>query len=68
LKLSIFTTYILDGANFNPAFVFLRQNQIMAAANPFDPQFKEYFQKREQERKTRKMLLKNSKYAGLKLI
>jgi len=38
-----------------------RHKKIMAAANPFDPQFKEYFQKREQERKTRKMLLKNSK-------
>lgn len=45
-----------------------RHKKIMASANPFDPQFKEYFQKREKERKTRENVTENSKYAGLKVI
>lgn len=38
-----------------------RHKKIMAAANPFDPQFKDYFQKRAQERKTRENVAENSK-------
>lgn len=45
-----------------------RHKKILATANPFDPQFKEYFQKREKERKTRENVTENSKYAGLKFI
>ena len=45
-----------------------RHKKIMASANPFNPQFKEYFQKREKERKTRENVTENSKYAGLKVI
>ncbi|HAU9810013.1 TPA: hypothetical protein JFQ45_002846 [Legionella pneumophila] len=45
-----------------------RHKKILASANPFDPQFKEYFQKRAKERKTRENVTENSKYAGLKVI
>lgn len=45
-----------------------RHKKILANANPFDPQFKEYFEKREKERKTRENVTENSKYAGLKVI
>ena len=45
-----------------------RHKKIIADANPFNPQFKEYFEKREKERKTRENVTENSKYAGLKLI
>ena len=45
-----------------------RHKKILANANPFDPQFKEYFQKRAKERKTRENVTENSKYAGLKVI
>ena len=45
-----------------------RHKKILAAANPFNPQFKDYFEKREKERKTRENVSENSKYAGLKLI
>ena len=45
-----------------------RHKKILANANPFDPQFKEYFQKRAKERKTRENATENSKYAGLKII
>jgi RNA-directed DNA polymerase len=38
------------------------------AQTPFDPQYKEYFQKRAKERKTRGNVTENSKYAGLKVI
>lgn len=45
-----------------------RHKKILASANPFNPQFKEYFQKREKERRTRENVNENSKYAGLKVI
>lgn len=45
-----------------------RHKKILAAANPFDPQFKEYFLKRTKERKTRENVTENSKYAGLKVV
>ncbi len=45
-----------------------RHKKILANANPFDPQFKEYFKKRAKERKTRENVTENSKYAGLKVI
>jgi RNA-directed DNA polymerase len=45
-----------------------RHKKILANANPFNPQFKEYFQKRAKERKTRENTTENSKYAGLKII
>jgi len=45
-----------------------RHKKILASANPFDPQFKDYFQKRTKERKTRDKVTENSKYAGLKVI
>jgi len=45
-----------------------RHKKILANANPFDPQFKEYFQKRAKERKVRDNATENSKYAGLKII
>jgi RNA-directed DNA polymerase len=45
-----------------------RHKKILANANPFDPQFKEYFQKRAKERKIRENVTENSKYAGLKII
>jgi len=45
-----------------------RHKKIKANANPFDPQFKEYFQKRAKERKTRENTTKNSEYAGLNVI
>lgn len=45
-----------------------RHKKIQASANPFDPQFKEYFQKRAKERKTRGNATENTKYAGLKII
>ena len=45
-----------------------RHKKILANANPFDPQFKDYFQKRAKERKTRETVTENSKYAGLKVI
>ena len=45
-----------------------RHKKILANATPFDPQFKDYFQKRAKERQTRGKLTENSKYAGLKVI
>ena len=44
-----------------------RHKKIMAKANPFNPQFKEYFQKRALERLTRENVTQNSKYAGLRV-
>lgn len=44
-----------------------RHKKILAAANPFDPQFKIYFEKRDKERKTSGNATENSKYAGLKI-
>lgn len=44
-----------------------RHKKILASANPFNPQFKDYFQKREKERKDRKYIAENSKYAGLRI-
>ncbi len=45
-----------------------RHKKIMASANPFNPQFKEYFENREKERRTRDKDTENSKYAGLRII
>ena len=45
-----------------------RHKKILASANPFNPQFKEYFEKREKERRTRENVTENSKYAGLRII
>lgn len=45
-----------------------RHIKIRAEANPFNPYFKEYFQKREKERKARSKSIKAAKSAGLRHI
>lgn len=45
-----------------------RHKKILGKANPFDPRFKEYFQKRAEERKTRKYATQSARSAGLKII
>lgn len=45
-----------------------RHTKIVALANPFDPFYKDYFAKREMERKSRYLLSNNADLAGLKII
>jgi RNA-directed DNA polymerase len=45
-----------------------RHIKIIAKANPFDPAYKEYFAKREEDRKKRRFLSSNTELAGLKII
>ena len=45
-----------------------RHMKIMASATPFDPAYKDYFVKREKERKIRSLLGNNTELPGLKII
>ena len=42
-----------------------RHKKILAKANPFDPDYKEYFRKRKEESKTRVYANNQVEYAGL---
>ena len=45
-----------------------RHIKIVANANPFDPDYKDYFIKREKERKRRCLIGNNTESAGLRII
>lgn len=45
-----------------------RHKKILAYATPFDPNYKEYFRKREEERKARVHIINHDNSAGLKTI
>ena len=45
-----------------------RHLKIKAKANPFDPFYKEYFEKRQQERQKRSLLSRKTELTGLKII
>ena len=66
LKIERLERYL--AAEQQPSVALIRRHKkILAAANPFDPQFKIYFEKRDKERKTSGNATENSKYAGLKI-
>ena len=45
-----------------------RHMKIIANANPFDPAYKDYFVKREKDRKRRRLLSFDTELTGLKII
>jgi RNA-directed DNA polymerase len=49
-------------------FKIRRHMKIIANANPFDPAYKEYFVKREEDRKKRRLLSFDPELTGLKII
>lgn len=49
-------------------FKIRRHMKIIANANPFEPVYKEYFAKREEDRKKRRLLSFNTELTGLKII